>query len=323
MWTDSARAKYARPAKRYASDLTDAEFALIEPWLPLPCRRGGPRKTDLRAVLEAIFYLLRTGFPREPPSRLPSLRERMIGAAYHGPCCPRASRPRARYSATSADGGRIERCSACPTPCWSWPGSGRLRGAAHRRDRRQPVGQDRRGRRAARRRRRHEDPYRSIAAGRFRCADRSARRCRRWPPAPRPGRYARLAAARDRPSRQHPGPRRARPVADPHSPPLPLAATAVRRWRLPGRGRGDGRARGATGPHHRQALRSGQGLRRPAAPLGRRAQLRLVRPQPAAGQGRGDPDRQRHRHALPRRHPPAHPPARNSSTSNNEFSDGL
>ena len=38
---------------------------------------------------------------------------------------------------------------------------------------------------------------------------------------------------------------------------------------------------------------------------------------------KGDPDRQRHRHALPRRHPPAHPPARNSSTSNNEFSDGL
>ena len=27
MWTDSARAKYGRPAKRYASDLTDAEFA--------------------------------------------------------------------------------------------------------------------------------------------------------------------------------------------------------------------------------------------------------------------------------------------------------
>ena len=40
MWTDSARAKYARPAKRYATDLTDAEFALIEPRLPPPCRLG-------------------------------------------------------------------------------------------------------------------------------------------------------------------------------------------------------------------------------------------------------------------------------------------
>jgi putative transposase len=61
MWTDSARAKYARPAKRYASDLTDAEFALVEPRLPPPCRLGRRRKTDLRAVLDAIFYLLRTG----------------------------------------------------------------------------------------------------------------------------------------------------------------------------------------------------------------------------------------------------------------------
>ena len=61
MWTDSARAKYARPAKRYASDLTDAEFALVAPRLPPPSRLGRPRTTDLRAVLDAIFYLLRTG----------------------------------------------------------------------------------------------------------------------------------------------------------------------------------------------------------------------------------------------------------------------
>ena len=52
--------KYGRPAKRYATDLSDAEFALIEPRLPPPCRLGRPRTTDLRAVLDAIFYLLRT-----------------------------------------------------------------------------------------------------------------------------------------------------------------------------------------------------------------------------------------------------------------------
>lgn len=61
MWTDSARAKYARAAKRYATDLTDAEFALVAPHLPAPSRLGRPRTTDLRAVLDAIFYLLRTG----------------------------------------------------------------------------------------------------------------------------------------------------------------------------------------------------------------------------------------------------------------------
>jgi transposase len=61
MWTGSARAKYARRAQRYASDLTDAEFAVVAPRLPPPCRLGRPRPTDLRAVLDAIFYLLRTG----------------------------------------------------------------------------------------------------------------------------------------------------------------------------------------------------------------------------------------------------------------------
>ena len=61
MWTDSARAKYARAARRYATDLSEAEFALVAPHLPPPCRLGRPRTTDLRAVLDAIFYLLRTG----------------------------------------------------------------------------------------------------------------------------------------------------------------------------------------------------------------------------------------------------------------------
>lgn len=74
MWTDSARAKYARPAERYATDLTDAEFALIAPRLPAPRRLGRPRTTDLRAVLDAIFYLLRTGcqwrlLPKQFPPR--------------------------------------------------------------------------------------------------------------------------------------------------------------------------------------------------------------------------------------------------------------
>ena len=61
MWTDSARAKYAGGAKRYATDLSEAEFALVAPRLPAAGRLGRPRTTDLRAVLDAIFYLLRTG----------------------------------------------------------------------------------------------------------------------------------------------------------------------------------------------------------------------------------------------------------------------
>jgi putative transposase len=47
--------------RRYPSDLTDAQWALVKP-LILAARPGGrPRKTDIRAVIDAIFYLLRTG----------------------------------------------------------------------------------------------------------------------------------------------------------------------------------------------------------------------------------------------------------------------
>ena len=62
-WTASARRQYARPAVRYATDLTDAEFALLAPHLPAPSRVGRPREVDLREVLDAILYLLRTGCP--------------------------------------------------------------------------------------------------------------------------------------------------------------------------------------------------------------------------------------------------------------------
>ena len=45
----------------YATDLSDAEWAIIEPFLP-PAKSGGrKRTTDLRIVCNAIFYLLKTG----------------------------------------------------------------------------------------------------------------------------------------------------------------------------------------------------------------------------------------------------------------------
>jgi putative transposase len=44
----------------YPSDVTDAQWALIEPHLPV-YPGGRPRTTDLRDVVDAIFYLLRTG----------------------------------------------------------------------------------------------------------------------------------------------------------------------------------------------------------------------------------------------------------------------
>ena len=45
----------------YSTDLTDARWAGLEPHLPAAQSRGRPRRTDLRAVVVAILYLLRTG----------------------------------------------------------------------------------------------------------------------------------------------------------------------------------------------------------------------------------------------------------------------
>lgn len=63
MWTASARAQYRRCGRRYTTDLSDAEFALIAPLLPPPRHGGRPRTTGLREVLNAILYLLRSGCP--------------------------------------------------------------------------------------------------------------------------------------------------------------------------------------------------------------------------------------------------------------------
>src|SRR2546430_16832909 len=61
MWTEITRRKYEREGQRYASDVTDAEWALIEPHMPAAKALGRPRDTELRAVLDAILYIARTG----------------------------------------------------------------------------------------------------------------------------------------------------------------------------------------------------------------------------------------------------------------------
>jgi transposase len=71
-WTEITRRQYRREGLRYASDLTDAEWALIEPFLPAPAKVGRPRETDLRKLVEAILYMASTGcqwraIPREFP----------------------------------------------------------------------------------------------------------------------------------------------------------------------------------------------------------------------------------------------------------------
>ena len=45
----------------YPSDLTAAQWALIEPLLPAAKTRGRKRKVDLRSLTNAIFYVLKGG----------------------------------------------------------------------------------------------------------------------------------------------------------------------------------------------------------------------------------------------------------------------
>ena len=54
-WTELTRRKHAREGNKYASDLTDAEWALIAPLMPPPKTTGRPRTTRLRDVLDAIL----------------------------------------------------------------------------------------------------------------------------------------------------------------------------------------------------------------------------------------------------------------------------
>src|SRR5690348_17718324 len=47
--------------RRYPSDLTDKQWALLKPLIPTPPGGGRPVKTDMRDVVDAVLYLLRTG----------------------------------------------------------------------------------------------------------------------------------------------------------------------------------------------------------------------------------------------------------------------
>src|SRR6187549_3449747 len=74
MWTAKNRGRYDRSALRYPSDLTDDEWALVEPLIP-PARRGGnKRHVDEREVMNGIMYILSTGcqwraIPKDLPPR--------------------------------------------------------------------------------------------------------------------------------------------------------------------------------------------------------------------------------------------------------------
>jgi transposase len=74
MWTNENRGLYDRSQLRYPSDLTDEEWALVEPEI-LPAKRGGNKRTvDVREVVNGLMYILSTGcqwraIPKDLPAR--------------------------------------------------------------------------------------------------------------------------------------------------------------------------------------------------------------------------------------------------------------
>src|SRR5262245_36255852 len=61
MWKPEHRLVADRSGLRYPSDLTDPEWAIVQPMIP-PARQGGrKRSVNVREVLNGIFYILWTG----------------------------------------------------------------------------------------------------------------------------------------------------------------------------------------------------------------------------------------------------------------------
>ena len=61
MWTDEQRARHVPSISRYPSDITDAEWTIIEPMIPAAGTGRRRRETGMREVFNAIRYIGRTG----------------------------------------------------------------------------------------------------------------------------------------------------------------------------------------------------------------------------------------------------------------------
>jgi transposase len=72
MWNPTTRAQHNREHLRYGSDLDDAEWQVLEPLLPRAATTGRQRGWPMRELLNAIFYVLRSGCPwRMLPEHFP------------------------------------------------------------------------------------------------------------------------------------------------------------------------------------------------------------------------------------------------------------
>src|ERR1700690_1560168 len=72
MWTDDTRLRHDRSGLRYTHDLTEEEWAEIEPLIP-PAKPGGNKRTvNIREIVNGLMYILGSGCQwRDIPKDLP------------------------------------------------------------------------------------------------------------------------------------------------------------------------------------------------------------------------------------------------------------
>jgi transposase len=98
MWTAESRALVGDFGAGQA--LSDEQYALLAPLIP-PARPGGrPRTTDMRRLLDGLFYLVRTGcqWRHLPPPGLPALADGVRVST----CAPSRAPASGRRSATTS-----------------------------------------------------------------------------------------------------------------------------------------------------------------------------------------------------------------------------
>ncbi len=100
-------------SQRYPTDLTEAEWTILAPLIPAAKRGGRPRKTHMREVVNAIFYVLRADAngacsrkifrPTKPSIIISGLGDvQASGSGCTIPCVGICARPRARTREPSA-----------------------------------------------------------------------------------------------------------------------------------------------------------------------------------------------------------------------------
>src|SRR6204780_4524016 len=108
MWKPEHRHAADRTGLRYPSDLTDAEWVIVEPMIA-PAKRGGRRRSvNVREVLNGIFYVLWTGCQWKALRFRPHQAPWRIGARYR-----ESTSRRKRRGCASSLRSRIKRGGVC------------------------------------------------------------------------------------------------------------------------------------------------------------------------------------------------------------------